>query len=457
MSSHALTSPRPGGAALARGAAAFLGALARLLGTAWLEIRLNLFSPAPWIVGGLLATFGYLAVRTSPEPSSFALGWALSREIGPLAAVILAFLAAALANRPQRYDVTELLDSKLAASEEIVAGRWLGMLVALHAALATEFAVTIAAQLIHTKAPVLAEAYALALLRMLPPVLFLSTLAFCLVTVTRNLILGAGLAGLVWFVLYFGSTDFPTVFRIDLSQNALFYYALTAAALLLMLLTYRAGRRAKRSFSTRLLASALALAVTLTVLLGGWATLALPGRRTALAAWERLERPLRENERVPNFAWTDTSGRRVSLAGLEGRPAVIAFIGPRDNGLFPLLRRLSALRQEFAKEQVGVLAVCISDDLNVAGQAARLAGADVPVVTDWGLLYNGTFEERNPCSALAWKLNIRSTPTAMLLGADGRIRNRTIATDEASLPELKTEIREALAGRDPEPETEAAP
>src|SRR5947209_2078012 len=100
----------------------------RSWGTAILEVRLNLMSPAPWVIGVVLGAFGYLVVRTAPDDTSFALGWALSHDLGPLAEILLLFLAASLAYRPQRYDVTELHDSKLIGSEELVFGRWLGMI-----------------------------------------------------------------------------------------------------------------------------------------------------------------------------------------------------------------------------------------------------------------------------------------------------------------------------------------
>src|SRR3954447_23103441 len=105
----------------------FTGALQRIRATTLLEIRLNLLSPGPWIMGLVLAVLGYLAVRTSTDPTAFRLGWALSYDLGPLSVVLLLFLAASLAHRPERCDVTELLDSKLVGSEELIFGRWLGM------------------------------------------------------------------------------------------------------------------------------------------------------------------------------------------------------------------------------------------------------------------------------------------------------------------------------------------
>src|SRR5687767_2193512 len=68
--------------------------LQRIGSTALLETRLNLASPGPWIVGGVLAALGYLTVRTAPDASSFPLAWGLSHDIGPLALALLLFMSA---------------------------------------------------------------------------------------------------------------------------------------------------------------------------------------------------------------------------------------------------------------------------------------------------------------------------------------------------------------------------
>src|SRR5579884_637234 len=83
-------------------------ALGRAWGTALLEIRLNLSSVGPWIMAVVLAIFGGATVWMAADNSSFPVGWILSTKIGPLVCVLLLFLAASLAHRPQRYDLTEL-------------------------------------------------------------------------------------------------------------------------------------------------------------------------------------------------------------------------------------------------------------------------------------------------------------------------------------------------------------
>jgi hypothetical protein len=425
--------------------------LGRCLGTALLEIRLNLFSATPWVIGLILSALGYLAVRTAPDASSFPLGWVLSHEIGPLAAVLLLFLAASLAHRPQRYEVAELHDSKRVASEELILGRWIGMVVTLLVLLALQYAVTMVGQKIHAKPPVLPLAYLQSLARLLPSVLFLATLSFCLVAATRVLVLGAGLAGLVWFILYSGQTYFGSVFRIELSQNAPVFLGLTATVLLVMLLTYRGRRRAKHAPATFVLALGVALVFLMTGLFAAWASLALPGKARAVASWKRLQDARRsKDDPLPNFAWVSLSGERASLASLRGKPALVVFFQPKDGGLVALLRRLSALHQELEPKGLGVLAVCLSEDLNGARHAAQLAGAGFPIVTDWGRPAASGFDRRQPPSVVSWALQVSTTPLALLVDAEGREKARGLPLDEASWPALKTRLRGALNGEDPE-------
>lgn len=433
--------------------------MVRVIGTALLEIRLNLLSPSPWVMGLVLGTLGYLTVRTATDASSFRLAWALSHEHGPLTGLILLFLAAGFAHRPQRYEMTELQDSKVVSSEEIIFGRWLGMVVAVLVPLGIQYGVTMAGQKFHSEFPVEPLAYAQSLGRLLPSVLFLTTLSYCLVTLTRVLVLGAGLAGLLWFILYFGATYYGSVFRVELSQNRMVFLGLTASALSLMLLGYRGQRRAKRARTTYGLALLTGLLFTVTFLHAAWATLAVPGKAHAQAAVKRLQRPgtsrqltpaLREGDPAPNFAWLDARNRRISLAGLRGKPTLLVFVQPTDAGLAPLLKRLSTLRGEFAKEELQVVAICLSEDLYAIRDAARLAGADLPVVTDWGKPLAGSYDLKQPASVLSWALDVKQTPSGMLLDEGGKKVARGISVAETGWDEMKENLGARLRGEEPE-------
>ncbi|MFN3647941.1 MAG: hypothetical protein ACK47B_00060 [Armatimonadota bacterium] len=445
---------------LRRAASRTAGFLARLLATARLEARLAIGSPAPWVVGAILGLLGYIAVRAAPDPASFPIGVTLSQELGPLAGALLLFLAASFAHRPVRYEVTELQDTKRAGSEELLLGRWLGMAAGVLVPLLVEYAVAMAAQKYHSDQPVVPAAYLGSLLRQLPPVLFLTTLSFSLVASTRVLVLGAGLAGLLWFAIFFGESYYPTVLRIQLSQNAPVFLGLTATVLLTMLWGYQGGRRVRGSRVGRLLGAAAVLALCATSLRGVYQSLALPGKHSAVATWQRLRDSRRlPEDPPPNFAWTDIEGRRVSLATLRGEPALVVFFQPKDGELISLLRRLAALRREYAPRGLEVLAVCLSEDLHLARDAARLAGApltrELPIVTDWGLPNADGFPMEKPPSVVSRALRIGATPTALLFDPEGREIQRGLPVDAASQDQLKLRLEAVLKGdysAPPEPE-----
>ena len=423
--------------------------LQRLLGTALLETRLNLLTPAPWVMGIVLAAFGYLAVRIATDPSSFALGWILSHDLGPLTAILLLFLAASLAHRPQRYEVTELQDSKLAASEEIIAGRWLGMLPALFVPLLLQYLTTLIGQKLYAQNTVLPLAYAYSFWHQLPSVLFLTTLAFCLVALTRVLILGAGLAGLLWFVLYFGQAYYPSVGRVELSQNAAVFVGLTASCFGLMLLCYRGRRRAKRAPVTYGLALVTCVFFGATAIHALWVGLAVPSKGQTLDLWQRLQTGnTKKGGALPNFAWTDAQGQRISLAELRGQPTLMIFFQPKDSDLLPLLRRMAQLRTEFASNGLNLLGICFSEDLRGGAEAMHLAGVraapGLDVVTDWGDAIKGDYNPQHPASVVSGALHIANTPAALLIGADGTEVTRDLPLDETAWADLKLRLGAAL-------------
>ena len=418
--------------------------LRRTVATALLEVRLNVLSPGPWIVGLVLSVLAYIRVRTATDNTSFPLAWSLSQDLAPLGLLLLVFLSASMAHRPLRYEMAEILNSKRVASEELLFGRWLGMLVAVLVPLLIEYAVTGAAQKIHSRHPLVPLAYLDSAARVLPAALFFTTLAFCLVVLTRILVLGAGIAALLWFGLYSGQADYPTAFRIDLAQNRYVFLGMTAAVLLLVLARHQMRRRAKRSRMGAALHAGAGVLFAATALHAAWVTLALPNARSAAATTRRLEAgEHHKSDPLPNFAWTDTHSRRVSLVSLRGKPALLVFIRPTDGGLVGLLQRLADLDRDFRADRLGVLGILVSEDLEAAGQAAALAGRAPELVTDWGSLPEGATPE-HPASAVARALHVNGTPAAILVDARGREITRDLPLDETSWTALKARLTEAI-------------
>jgi hypothetical protein len=144
----------------------------------------------------------------------------------------------------------------------------------------------------------------------------------------------------------------------------------------------------------------------------------------------------------------DQHDKRVSLAGLRGRPALLVFLQPKDGGATALLARLAQLPKDLAAEEIQVLPVFLSEDLNDGRDLAVLARVSLPVVTDWGRPSTGGFAASDPGSAMAWSLGVSTTPLAVLLDETGRVVRRGFPLDEANWDSLKLEIPKALAGEE---------
>jgi hypothetical protein len=426
---------------------------ARVLGTMRLELKLNLRSPAVWGVALLLGALGLYGGYIAPEASSVMLGLMLSRDIGSLVEILLLFVAASVAYRPHRYEVGELQHSKRVNPEELTLGRWLAMEVIVIAPMLLLYLATMLGQMLGNQEPVVLLAYVQSFWRLLPTVLLFSTLAFFCVVSIRILIAGAGLAGIIWFIYKAGSNYYPEVLRLGYGQNRSIAYGLTLLLLLFMLLRQNRERRAKDSLMAKGLTMA-ALAVLLAIVVRSLQlTFATPGKAYALSTWERMDQDTRQKEDpFPNLAWVDTAHRRVSIGQMAGKPALLYFFTPGDKDIVPLLQQLGAVRTQWPEERLGIIAICMSEDLNAGAEIARLAEQRGPlpysIVTDWGIPASDFGIDRVG-SIAAWAFSVEGSPNLILIDAEGRELLRGIGIDANLGNALNGMLSNYAAGRPP--------
>ncbi len=150
---------------------------------------------------------------------------------------------------------------------------------------------------------------------------------------------------------------------------------------------------------------------------------------------------------------TDLSGQKHIIGGSsDAKLTVLVFLGtqcPVSNGYAPALRRVY---EAHAGAKVGVLGVHCDPDVSaeIAQTHARDYELPFPLVLD--------HDQR-----LAHVCGIKIVPTAVVIGADGRvlyrgrIDNRYVANGlrrpEATIFDLKAALELALAGQKPNPST----
>jgi len=241
------------------------------------------------------------------------------------------------------------------------------------------------------------------------PLLYLTGLAYCAVSLARN-VLAAAVVVVYWlFVLLWG--DFlARIFNFALTQNWPTYAALTGAV---VLGTLAIRRRMLQVEVPRWRGLLPAAAVALLLLGVGDAyrrvmtshdkPLHQDGVAIAIAGQHRDTSP-----RLPGFWLPEKRGQSFSTSETLGRVLVVGVWSPHLPASVSTLDRLQTLREKYDPEQVACVAVTVSNDHAVAPHVASEGGYDFPLVTDTGTHFAGRFEE---CSPVVEALMLQDMPS----------------------------------------------
>ena len=140
-------------------------------------------------------------------------------------------------------------------------------------------------------------------------------------------------------------------------------------------------------------------------------------------------------EAMPAWELRRPSGETVSAASTRGRIVVLDFWAtwcPFFGGNLPYLERLT---RDMRGTPVDIFAVHVWDDSDPMA-FLQAKGADLDVLD---VLLEG--------DALAAALNVGGTPTAVVIGPDGRILHRVYASGEARDTTLRKILSEAMAAK----------
>jgi cytochrome c biogenesis protein CcmG, thiol:disulfide interchange protein DsbE len=168
---------------------------------------------------------------------------------------------------------------------------------------------------------------------------------------------------------------------------------------------------------------------------GGTPTVA--GTAPATTAGNPIDtRRARVGTPAPPFSLPDTDGRSVSLAGLRGKPVVIAFFA---SWCHPCEEELPVLEQ-FARDEGG--------RLQVVGISYRdLPSDSVDFVHRLGVTFPALLDQ--PTAPVAERYGVRGIPQTVFVDARGIVRGRVYGV--TSRDELAPAITDLLAGRDVRP------
>jgi peroxiredoxin len=117
----------------------------------------------------------------------------------------------------------------------------------------------------------------------------------------------------------------------------------------------------------------------------------------------------RVGQRAPNFQLKRIDGRRVSLADLRGKPAVIVFWSAWCSSCREEAPHINALADEYERKGVRVLGI------NVKDSAARTESG----VREFGIKYAVA---RDPDASVAHAYQVTGTPTIIFLDREGIVR-----------------------------------
>lgn len=156
----------------------------------------------------------------------------------------------------------------------------------------------------------------------------------------------------------------------------------------------------------------------------------LAGAAATLAAPAALAQPLQRVEigaAAPDFTLPSASGRRLRLSSLRGRPVVLEWTNPvcpftarkYARGALPALQR-EAARRGFAWLCIDTAAASRPGHLTPAAARARVA-AEGMTVTAFLLDEDGR---------VGRLYGARTTPSAYLVGADGRLLHQGAVDDD---------------------------
>ncbi len=374
-------------------------------------------------------------------------------RLGRFGAIGLGFLALPLLAAGARRDYTsgasDVIQSRPQQAHELMLARWLGGFLFL---LALQVAAAVAAFVFllvlgdappdgtGPRASLLALGHAILVGAL--PLLFLSVIGYCVADLLQN-VLAAAIIALYWLLVLLGRDYLSRVFDFSLTQNALAYVLISAGVLFAAMAVARYRQKLANYrrlnvpvLATVFLVAGLAIAVRFVLIRHD------PPLHLHPVAIKVASQTIRGN-RLPGFWLPDQFGKRVQLADYAGAPLVVGFWSPAEPESLETLRALALVHRDYGPRKVGVIGICISDDMWVGRRVARERGYEFPMVTDSGTHWAEDLQTASPLTE-AYEVNYLP---AVFVADGGRNLVRKLETvPQSLLPAIRTELDRLLGG-----------
>lgn len=123
--------------------------------------------------------------------------------------------------------------------------------------------------------------------------------------------------------------------------------------------------------------------------------------------------------KLGDYSFTDTEGKKVSRADFSGRPMIIAFWAEWTPDSHDLAKTLKRIRRTYG-ERIGILSVSLDTDLNKCRLIMRHDSVPSPVI----------FDGKGPENAAAGQLGMRYVPGWILVDKNGYITARDLKNED---------------------------
>ena len=235
------------------------------------------------------------------------------------------------------------------------------------------------------------------LVRGLVPLLYVTALVFCAVSLARN-VLAAGVVAAYWLFVFLWGDFLARIFNFTLTQNWPTYAAIGLGFVCLTTAIRHWSERESSRSARRCLFAAAGILLALGLADAGHrvATSHDPPLRLDPVVLNMAGQHIDSSPRAPGFWLPDQHGRDFRISSTEGRVVVMLLWSPHEPDSVPALAALRRAAAELPEERAACVAVCLSNDHALSAHVAAEGRYRFPMVTDTGTHFSGKIDLSSP-------------------------------------------------------------